>query len=179
MLLAAPQLACDIDTSNISVKSITNMPSEATINVIYDSNASSTMDRTFKGLLLSMLKDLIHGRVISSGYPCVTTIIKDKYIDDIVFAQRLRFKFDELNDFRLALKIVSWNKISLFSAEEVRLCNKLRNYGNKFVHNAGLPPGYVEDVLMSTKELLNILKTDINVDFKKYNLMLEKIQLMV
>ena len=102
-----------------------------------------------------------------------------------MFAQRLRFKFDELNDFRLALKIVSWNKIrdekniSCFSAGEVHLCNKLRSYGNKFVHNAGLPPGYVEDVLMSTKELLNILKTDINVDFKKYNLMLEKIQLMV
>ena len=145
------------------------------------------MDQLFKGLLLPMLKDLIRGRVISSGYPCVThTIIKDKYIDDIVFAQRLRFKFDELNDFRLALKIVSWNKIrdeknniSCFSAEEVHLCNKLRYYGNIFVHNAGLPPGYVEDVLMSTKELLNILKTDINVDFKKYNLMLEKIQLMV
>ena len=174
MLLAAPQLVCDIDTSNISVNSVTNMTSEDTINIIYDSNASSTMDRTFKGLLLQMIKDLIRGRVIS-----VTTIIKDEYFDDIVFAQRLRFKFDQLNDFRLALKIVSWNKISLFSAEEVHLCNKLRNYGNKFVHNAGLPPGFVEDVLISTKELLNILKTDNNVDFKKYNLMLEKIQLMV
>ena len=155
-------------------------------NFIYDTNANSMLDRTFKGLLLPMLKDLIRGRVTSSGYPCVTTIIKDKFYHDIVPPyKRIRFQFDHMNDFRLALKIVSRNKIrdenniSCFSAEEAYLCNKLRSYGNTFVHNAELPPGFVDEVLMSTQELLFILKTDNNVDFKKYNLMLEEIKLMV
>ena len=177
----APQLVRDIDTSNISVISIAKMPS---YNIIYDSNANSMLDRTFKGLLLPMLKDLIRGRVMSSGVPCVSTIIKDKFYQEIYYS-RLRFQFDHMNDFRLALKIVSWNKIrdenniSCFSAEEAYLCNKLRSYGNTFVHNAELPPGFVDEVLMSTQELLFILKTDNNVDFKKYNLMFEEIKLMV
>ena len=87
----APQLVRDIDTSNISVTQIAKMSS---YNIIYDSNANSMLDHTFKGLLLPMLKDLIRGRVISSGYPCVTTIIKDKFYHDIVPPyKRIRFQF--------------------------------------------------------------------------------------
>ena len=116
----------------------------------------------------------------------MTTIIKDKFYQDIMpYYTRLRFQFDHMNDFRLALKIVSRNNlrdkndISCFSAKEAYLCNKLRSYGNTFVHNAELPPGFVDEVLMSTEELLFILKKDNNVDFKKFNLMLEEIKVMV
>ena len=151
----------------------------------YNERDQFILGRTFKGLILPMLKDLIRGRVMSSGYPSVSAIIRNEYYHDIDYNSRPNFKFDQMYDFRLALRIISENKLrdrnknSCFSATEAILCNKLRVYGNKFVHSVAWPPGFLSDVLMTTHELLSILKTDKNINFRKYKQILEDIKIMV
>ena len=134
------------------------------------------LDTAFKGILLPMLKDLIRGRVRSSGYPCVSTIIKRQFHDDIFpIESRPKFDFDRMEDFRLALRIVSQNKIdNCFDVKEAYLCNELRKWGNIYVHRCIFSDDFVSNVLMTTKAMLKIVRTDL--DIIEYCKTLEKIE---
>ena len=121
------------------------------------------LGRTFKALLLPILKDLIRGRFRSSGYPSISSIIKEKHFEDMMPNSQHKFCFDEYNDFRFMLKVVSRNQINCFTEKEAALSEQLRKYGNQFAHDAEFEPRFVFNVLELTRELL------IEVNKNKYN----------
>jgi len=130
------------------------------------------LDRIFKVVILPMLKELIKERVRPSVLGGIDTIIKQHHHQDIFpINDRPKFKFDEIKDFRFALKIVSYNKIDCFPEKEVKLCGKLLKLGNRFVHTSEVSSEFVSEVLALTKNLLSTIS--IKIDTTNYNQLLE------
>ena len=140
----------------------------------YNDISNILLDRIFKAVLLPMLKELIQERVSSFGFRCTDTILKQHHHDDILPRYiRPKFKFDKMQDFRFAMKIVSDNNIGCFSEKEVELCDKLRKMGNHFVHTSEISTDFVIQVMTLTEKLLSFINTTTDIDITNYSNLLK------
>ena len=111
------------------------------------------LHRLFNHLLLPVIQVMIQSR-LKQEHSCPDTVVKERYFNSINKSLHINFRIQNINDVRLLLRIIKENVWSVFSAQEMKLSEKLKRARDKLAHDTEFNTEFTISVLISVKALL-------------------------